>query len=191
MAWEPSLCAAKLFFIWPCCYIGCPVSVGWFRLISRKHLSGDFINYSRITCTKSLSFRMLTFSTSLTKLSVLLLQSRVYSCNVSRRIVASAPLRLQKHPDLRVLDLARTPSTCDISLGSRTLAEHEAGDFVELSVLYIIRFFSAPVQTGPGAHPASCTMGTGSFPGVKRPGRGADHPPPSKCRGQERVGLYL
>ena len=27
--------------------------------------------------------------------------------------------------------------------------------------------FSAPVQTGPGAHPAFCTMGTGSFPGVK------------------------
>jgi len=27
--------------------------------------------------------------------------------------------------------------------------------------------FSAPVQTGPGAHPASSTMGTGSFPGVK------------------------
>jgi len=27
--------------------------------------------------------------------------------------------------------------------------------------------FSAPVQTGPGAHPAYCTMGTGSFPGVK------------------------
>ena len=26
--------------------------------------------------------------------------------------------------------------------------------------------FSAPVQTGPEAHPASCTMGTGSFPGV-------------------------
>ena len=27
--------------------------------------------------------------------------------------------------------------------------------------------FSAPVQTGPEAHPASCTMDTGSFPGVK------------------------
>jgi len=27
--------------------------------------------------------------------------------------------------------------------------------------------FSAPVQTGPRAHPASCAMGTGSFPGVK------------------------
>ena len=38
--------------------------------------------------------------------------------------------------------------------------------------------FSAPVQTGPGAHPASCTMGIGSFQGVKRPGRGADKPPP-------------
>jgi len=31
--------------------------------------------------------------------------------------------------------------------------------------------FSAPLQTGPGAHPASCIMGTGSFPGVKS-GRG-------------------
>jgi hypothetical protein len=37
--------------------------------------------------------------------------------------------------------------------------------------------YSAPVQTGPGAHPASYTMGTGSFPGVKRPWRGVDHPP--------------
>ena len=27
--------------------------------------------------------------------------------------------------------------------------------------------FSAPVQTGPGVHPASCTMGTGSFLGVE------------------------
>jgi len=26
--------------------------------------------------------------------------------------------------------------------------------------------FSASVQTSPGAHPASCTMGIGSFPGV-------------------------
>jgi hypothetical protein len=42
------------------------------------------------------------------------------------------------------------------------------------------RFF-AHVQTGPEAHPASCTMGTGSFPGVKRPGRCADHPPPSSA----------
>jgi len=32
-------------------------------------------------------------------------------------------------------------------------------------------------QTGSEAHPAFCTMGTGSFPGVKRPGRGVDKPP--------------
>jgi hypothetical protein len=36
--------------------------------------------------------------------------------------------------------------------------------------------FSVPVQTGPGAQPASCTMGTGSFRGVKRSGRDTDHP---------------
>jgi len=36
---------------------------------------------------------------------------------------------------------------------------------------------SAPVQTGSDVHPASYTMGTGSFPGAKRPGRVVDHPP--------------
>ena len=36
-----------------------------------------------------------------------------------------------------------------------------------------------PVQTGPGTHPASCTVGTGVFPGGKvRPGRAVDHSPP-------------
>ena len=51
--------------------------------------------------------------------------------------------------------------------------------------------FSAPVQTGPGAHPASYTMGTGSFPTLKRPGRGVDHPPLSSAEVKERVELYL
>jgi hypothetical protein len=37
--------------------------------------------------------------------------------------------------------------------------------------------FSAPVQTGHGAHPASYTVGTGSFPGIKRLGCDVDHPP--------------
>ena len=42
--------------------------------------------------------------------------------------------------------------------------------------------FSAPVQTGHGAHPASCTMGTESFPGGKeRPGRDADPSLPSSA----------
>jgi hypothetical protein len=51
--------------------------------------------------------------------------------------------------------------------------------------------FSAPVQTGPGAHPASYTVGTGSFQGVKLSGRGVDHPPPSSVEVKERVELYL
>jgi hypothetical protein len=62
------------------------------------------------------------------------------------------------------------------------------GSFEELVLIYqragrsgdripvAARFFT-PVQTGPGAHSAFYTMGTGSFPGVKRPGRGVNHPP--------------
>jgi len=46
-------------------------------------------------------------------------------------------------------------------------------------------------MTGSEAPPASYTMGTGSFPGVKRPGRGVDHPPPSSAEVNERVVLYL
>jgi hypothetical protein len=46
-------------------------------------------------------------------------------------------------------------------------------------------FFSilCVVQTGSGAHPASCTMDTGDpFPGAKaRPGRDAVHSPPSSA----------
>jgi hypothetical protein len=39
--------------------------------------------------------------------------------------------------------------------------------------------FSAPVRTGPGAHPAPYTIGYRvSFPEIKRPGRGVNHPPP-------------
>jgi hypothetical protein len=47
------------------------------------------------------------------------------------------------------------------------------------------KYFSSSlcVQTGSGAHPASCTMGTGGpFLGDKaRPGRDSDHLPPSSA----------
>ena len=51
--------------------------------------------------------------------------------------------------------------------------------------------FSAPFQNGPAAHPASYTLGTESFTGVKRPGRGVDHQPPSSAEVKERVELYI
>jgi hypothetical protein len=61
--------------------------------------------------------------------------------------------------------------TTDWTAGVRSTTEAE--DFS--SNLY--------VQTGSGAHPASYTVGTGGcFPGGKaRPGRDADHSPPSSA----------
>jgi hypothetical protein len=48
------------------------------------------------------------------------------------------------------------------------------------------------VQTDPGANPASCTMGTGSFPGVES-GRGVTLTPQPLLvpRSKNRVELYL
>jgi hypothetical protein len=51
--------------------------------------------------------------------------------------------------------------------------------------------FSGPFQTGPGADPASYTMGTGSLTGVKPTGHGADHPLPSSDEVKEREELYI
>jgi hypothetical protein len=54
------------------------------------------------------------------------------------------------------------------------------------------RVFPHLLKTGPEAHPASCTMGTGSFPGV-RCGRGVTltPSPPSSAEVKNRVELYL
>jgi len=51
--------------------------------------------------------------------------------------------------------------------------------------------FSAPVQTGPGAHPASCAMGTVSFPGAKSDQGVKLTLHLSSAVGHERVELYL
>jgi hypothetical protein len=60
-----------------------------------------------------------------------------------------------------------------------------------LQILCSVRCQNSPVHTGPGAHPASHTMGAGSFPGIERPRLGIDHPPLSSVEVKERVGLYL
>ena len=91
--------------------------------------------YSRIKSTKSLSCPVPVFSASLTNRTILLPQSRDYSCYVSRPILAPPPLWLQKHTDLSAHDFVYT---CGISLGSPTIPAPEAGDFVRLTLLYIV-----------------------------------------------------
>jgi hypothetical protein len=53
------------------------------------------------------------------------------------------------------------------------------------------RDFSQPSRPalGPTQPPIQCVPSL--FPGVKRPGRGVDHPPSSSARVKERVELYL
>jgi hypothetical protein len=58
------------------------------------------------------------------------------------------------------------------SIAQSVLRAGLSGDRIPVGARY-----SAPVQTGPGAHPASYTIGTESFPEAKRPGRGVGHPP--------------
>jgi hypothetical protein len=55
---------------------------------------------------------------------------------------------------------------------------------VNFSLLHI-------VQTGSGVHPTSYKMGTeGSFPGVKRQGREADHSPPTTAE-VKKMWIYI
>ena len=51
--------------------------------------------------------------------------------------------------------------------------------------------FSAPVLTGPKDDPAFCTTGTVSFGGVKQPGSGVNHQPPSSAEVKDTVELYV
>ena len=63
---------------------------------------------------------------------------------------------------------------------------------VKMSLSLSLLKFSAPVHTGPGAHPFSITVGTGSFfLGIKWPGRYVNHPHPSSAEVKERVEPYL
>jgi len=51
------------------------------------------------------------------------------------------------------------------------------------------RDFSHPSRPTLGPTQPPYTMGTGPSPGVKRPGRDVDHPPPSSAEVKERVEL--
>jgi len=91
-----------------------------------------------------------------------------------------------------VARLLRCPANMQSSSGSNPYNELEGLSGIEASIVkrngldgsgFEPRWgakFSLSVQTGPKAHPAPCTIGNGSFLGVKRPQqRGADHHPHS------------
>jgi hypothetical protein len=97
----------------------------------------------------------------------------------AQRLAPTAP------PLLRVVSsCARTHA---IAPGTRSLRARRFGDRIPVGGGGAR--FSASVQTRPGTHSASYTMGLS--PGVKRPGRGVDNPPPSSAEVKERVDLPL
>jgi hypothetical protein len=57
---------------------------------------------------------------------------------------------------------------------------------LSVDIIPVGKRFSAFFQTSHGAHPVARKTDNRSFPGVKRPGRGVDHPPPSKAEVTKR-----
>jgi hypothetical protein len=91
------------------------------------------------------------------------LSSQIFVKEIYTFLELEAPLKLRQSPNGPLGLRAGRP-------GDRGLIPAEAKDFS----------CSLCVQTGSGAHPASCTMGP--FPGAKaRPGSDADHLPPSSA----------
>jgi hypothetical protein len=93
-------------------------------------------------------------------------------------------IRIRSRPQLYVsLDEAGRDSSVGIATELRA---RRSEDRIPVEVR-----FSAHIQTGSGAHPASCTTSIGSFLVVKGPERGVEHPPPSSAEDKEKVELYL
>jgi len=68
-------------------------------------------------------------------------------------------------------DKTRERSIIILNIHGYTIPLRGSGSVVGIATAYGDRIpvgarFSAPVQTGPEAHPASCKMGTGSFSGA-------------------------
>jgi hypothetical protein len=59
---------------------------------------------------------------------------------------------------------------------------------IQLSITFLLLHV---IQTGSGVQPTSYKMGTGgSFPGVKRQGREADHSPPTSAE-VKKMWIYI
>ena len=122
------------------------------------------------------------------------------SCITSARemFLAQAVHALNAAVPCSLLEVTRTqgPSrrSCHITTGNEMVMPllSATGWTVRESNLGGGARFSAPVQTRPWGPPGLLYNGYRvSLPGVKRPGRGVDHPPPSSVEVNERVELYL
>jgi hypothetical protein len=79
------------------------------------------------------------------------------------------------------------PHTCHMPRPSHSVSEcYRMKLFINDNVTYCNE-----KQTVPGAYPAPYTVGTGSFSGVKLPGRDVNLQPPCRTKVKERVDLYL
>jgi hypothetical protein len=71
---------------------------------------------------------------------------------------------------------------------------HNRHDVITLTYKFL-EFSCTAVTAGRGRFwtgiDRDLAMGTGSCPGVKRPGRGVNHPPPPNAEVKERLELYL
>ena len=90
-------------------------------------------------------------------------------CVIQACFTASANIASHTH-NLRVNCVMRVDRNSTVGIATRYVLD---GPLIESPWEGGTRSY-APVHTSPGAHPASYTTGTGSFPGVKRLGRDVD-----------------
>ena len=125
------------------------------------------------------------------KANIILLLSRVYT-TIRMAHSASSRSHTRFNPRVRwlvvycVVITNKRSGSGWLSRYSDALRTGRSGDRIPVEAR-----FSAPVQTGPGIHADSSTMGAGSFPGVKRLGRGVDHPVASSTKVEERIEQYI
>ena len=110
-----------------------------------QHLIINVINYTKLDDLNSRLFIMTTKS-----IINILIFITIYTLALSLNFLISSH------------ELSYTTHSCmrrDISVG---IATRYGQDGPGIESRWAAKF-SAPVQTGPGVHPASCTIGTGSF----------------------------
>ena len=113
------------------------------------------------------------------KQSVDILDSYLWICEIPRKDITAIPAELYDHSSGRKVENSErlfppAGSSCVVTGMLHTFTDKMLYTKVLIDLTYENlkkksrwgRDFP-PVHTGPGAHPVSCKMGTGSFPGVK------------------------